>query len=139
MSGDQFSRLKQLEKENERLRRGCRPDAVQADPGGGGPGGSLNLSERRHCIERIHSRLGGSERRSCRMVGQHSSTQRHVPRGRGDEEHLVADMTEVARRYGRYGYQRIAALLRQAGWEVNDKGDERLRRREVLKMPVCQP
>ena len=30
-------------------------------------------------------------------------------------------MIELARQYGRYGYRRIAALLRDAGWQVNDK------------------
>ena len=39
-------------------------------------------------------------------------------------------MTELACRYGRYGYRRIAALLREAGWEVNAKRVERLWRRE---------
>ena len=33
------------------------------------------------------------------------------------------------RRYGRYGYRRIAALLRDAGWQVNDKRVERIWRR----------
>ena len=28
-------------------------------------------------------------------------------------------MIELARQYGRYGYRRIAALLRDAGWQVN--------------------
>ncbi len=48
-------------------------------------------------------------------------------------------MIELTRRYGRYGYRRIAALLRDAGWLVNDKRVERLWRREVLKVPVKQP
>ena len=52
------------------------------------------------------------------------------PRGRDDEDRLVADMIELARQYGRYGYRRIAALLRDAGWQVNDKRVERLWRRE---------
>ncbi len=30
-------------------------------------------------------------------------------------------MIELVRQYGRYGYRRIAALLRDAGWQVNDK------------------
>ena len=34
-----------------------------------------------------------------------------------------------------YGYRRIAALLRDAGWQVNDKRVERLWRREGLKVP----
>lgn len=72
------------------------------------------------------------------MLGQHRSTQRHVPRGREDEERLVADMIELARQYGRYGYRRIAALLRDAGWQINDKRVERLWRREGLKVPGKQ-
>lgn len=48
-------------------------------------------------------------------------------------------MTELACRYGRHGYRRIAALLRQAGWEINAKRVERLWRREGLKVPVRQP
>lgn len=39
----------------------------------------------------------------------------------------------------RYGYRRIAVLLRDAGWHVNDKRVERLWRREGLKVPMKQP
>ena len=48
-------------------------------------------------------------------------------------------MVELVRQYGRYGYRRIAALLRDAGWQVNDKRIERLWRREGLKVPMKQP
>jgi transposase InsO family protein len=48
-------------------------------------------------------------------------------------------MTELAKKYGRYGYRRITALLRQEGWKVNDKRVERLWRREGLKVPSKQP
>ncbi len=41
-------------------------------------------------------------------------------------------MIELARQYGRYGYRRIATLLRDAGWQANDKRVERLWRREGL-------
>lgn len=73
------------------------------------------------------------------MLGQHRSTQRRIPRGRPDEEHLVADMIELARQYGRYGYRRVAVLLREAGWSVSDGRIERLWRREGLKVPHKQP
>lgn len=74
------------------------------------------------------------------MLGQHRSTQRLVPMGRGDEERLTADIIELARQYGRYGYRKIAALLRStAGWVVNDKRVERIWRREGLKVPAKQP
>ena len=72
------------------------------------------------------------------MLCQHRSTQRHVPKGRADEDRLVTDMIELVRQYGRYGYRRIAALLRDAGWQVNDKRVERLWRREGLKVPMKQ-
>jgi HTH-like domain len=80
-----------------------------------------------------------SERRVCRVLGQHRSTQRRVPVGREDEERLTADFVELARRYGRYGYRKIAELLRStAGWVVNDKRVERIWRREGLKVPAKQ-
>lgn len=44
---------------------------------------------------------------------------------------LVAGMIELARRYGRYGYRRGAALLR-----VNDKRVERLWKRERPEVPI---
>lgn len=62
-----------------------------------------------------------------------------MPTGRDDEERLTADIIELARRYGRYGYRKIAALLRHAGWLVNDKRVERIWRREGLKVPYKQP
>ena len=81
-----------------------------------------------------------SERRVCRVLGQHRSTQRRTPSGRDDEERLTADIVELARQYGRYGYRKIAELLRStAGWVVNDKRVERIWRREGLKVPAKQP
>ena len=53
-----------------------------------------------------------SERRVCRVLGQHRSTQRRIPTGPDDEERLTADIVELARQYGRYGYRKIAELLR---------------------------
>jgi putative transposase len=76
----------------------------------------------------------------CRALGQHRSTQRKLPRGRDDEEQLTADIIALARQYGRYGYRKIAELLRStAGWVVNDKRVERIWRREGLKVPPKQP
>lgn len=88
----------------------------------------------------MRSTLKLSERRVCRVLGQHRSTQRRVPQGREDEERLTADIIDLARQYGRYGYRKIAELLRStAGWVVNDKRVERIWRREGLKVPHKQP
>ncbi len=62
-----------------------------------------------------------------------------MPRGRPDEDALTADIIALASQYGRYGYRRIAALLRDAGWAVNVKRVERIWRREGLKVPHKQP
>ena len=83
--------------------------------------------------------LGVSERLACRVLGQHRSTQRKVPTTPDDEAALTADIIALARQYGRYGYRRITALLRPAGWQVNHKRVERIWRREGLKVPARQP
>jgi transposase InsO family protein len=80
-----------------------------------------------------------SERRACAVLGQHRSTQRKLARGRDDEAALTADIIELARTYGRYGYRRITALLRHAGWAVNAKRVQRIWRQEGLKVPQKQP
>jgi hypothetical protein len=51
------------------------------------------------------------------------------PAGRNDEERLTTDIVKLARHGGRYGYRKIAELLRQAGWLINDKRGERVWRR----------
>ena len=58
---------------------------------------------------------------------------------RDDEAALTADIIALATEYGRYGYRRIAAMLRDAGWMVNVKRVERIWRREGLKVPQKQP
>jgi len=58
-----------------------------------------------------------------------------VPQGADDERALTDDIIVLARQYGRYGYRRVTALLRNAGWPVNRKRVERIWRREGLKVP----
>ena len=53
---------------------------------------------------------------------------------------MTEDVVALARKYGRYGYRKIAELLRTtAGWVVNDKRVERIWRLEGLKVPAKQP
>ena len=66
---------------------------------------------------------------------QHRSTQRKVPCGHVDEKRLTADIVELAQQYGRYGYRKIAGLLRYAGRTINDKRVEGRWRREGLRAP----
>jgi hypothetical protein len=61
------------------------------------------------------------ERRACAVLGQNRTTQSKPPMAREDGERLTADIVELARHYRRYGYRKVAALLRDADWLVNDK------------------
>ena len=80
-----------------------------------------------------------SERRVCRTLGQHRSTQRKVPCGRPDEARLTEDIIALAEEYGRYGYRMITGMLNNSGWHVNHKRVERIWRQEGLKVPQKQP
>lgn len=67
------------------------------------------------------------------------STSRYAPIERDDEMPLTQRIIELATAFGRYGYRRIAAMLRREGWWVNHKRVERIWRREGLKVPKKQP
>ncbi|MGA8694976.1 MAG: IS3 family transposase [Xanthobacteraceae bacterium] len=137
---EQVKRLKELELENSRLRKAVSDltlDKLILTEAAKGK--LLSPARRRACIEHIREQLPVSERRACAALGQHRSTQRKVPRGREDAERLMADVIELARHYGRYGYRKIAALLCQAGWSVSDGRVERIWKREGLKVPHKQP
>jgi len=81
-------------------------------------------------VELVVAKHGVSERLACRVLGQHRSTQCKKPTRPDDEMALTADITSLATQYGRYGYRRITAMLRQRGWRVNAKRVARIWRRE---------
>ena len=58
---------------------------------------------------------------------------------RADEDALTRTIMTLAAEYGRYGYRRITALLRIAGWRVGKDRVQRIWRREGLKVPQKQP
>jgi len=90
-------------------------------------------------VRHLQQRLGISERRACRTLGQPRSTQRQPHQVRDDEAALTAAIIRLASAYGRYGYRRVTALLRAEGWRVNAKRVQRIWRREGLKVPARQP
>jgi transposase InsO family protein len=141
---DQARRMKDLEEGSGEGEPSAAPcdlgsDARQTDPAGGSKGKLLSPARRRRCIDQIKEVLDVSERRVCRVLGQHRSTQRKVPCGADDEQALTDDVVALAKQYGRYGYRRVTALLHAAGWSVNHKRVERIWRREGLKVPQRQP
>ena len=79
--------------------------------------------------------LDVSERHGCRGIGQPRGTQRCHKRLATDEEWLTQRIVKLASNYGRYGYRRVAALLRNEGWIVNLKRVQRIWRQQGLKVP----
>ena len=79
-----------------------------------------------------------SERQACRLLGQWRGTQRYVSIQRNDEDGLTGAIIALATKYGRYGYRRITALLRTAGWQVGKDRVQCIWRREGLKIPRKQ-
>ena len=72
-------------------------------------------------------------------LGQPRATQRYEKRQLDDEQILRERIVSLASQYGRYGYRRVTALLRNEGWLVNHKRVERIWRQEGLKVPTKQP
>ena len=79
-----------------------------------------------------------TERRACRLAKQPHGTQRYRAIRREDEDALTQAIVQLASQYGRYGYRRITALLKRAGWRVGKDRVERIWRREGLKVPQKQ-
>ena len=69
------------------------------------------------CVRKEHQL---SERRACRLAGQHRSTNRHQSRKR-QIPGLAERLLEHAVERSRLGYKRLTMLLRRDGFRVNHK------------------
>ena len=83
----------------------------------------------------LQHRLGISQRRACRIVGQHRSTQRHAPQPADPARELRAKLRRFARDHPRWGYRRAHAVLVREGDCLNRKKVQRLWREEGLRVP----
>jgi putative transposase len=84
----------------------------------------------------LRERFGVSQRRACRVAGQHRSTQRlDPPTPSEDEQRLRAWLRTFAKARPRWGWRRAAKQARREGFVVNDKRVQRLWRDEGLKVP----
>ena len=135
MGRSQLKRLKELEKENQRLRRAESDLTLD----------KLILTEAaRETSELFASpqmhrpRAAGAWRIRTPRLPYTWPAPIHATQGRADEERLTDDIIELADKYGRYGYRMVTGLLNNAGWCVNHKRVERIWRREGLKVPQKQ-
>lgn len=74
----------------------------------------------------MRSETSVSERRACALVGICRSTLRYETQQSSEARALQARIVELAQERRRFGYQRIHALLRREGHEVNHKRIYRL-------------
>jgi putative transposase len=81
-------------------------------------------------------RFGMSQRRACRVVGQHRSTQRREPARADVDRDLRTWLREFARAHPRWGYRRAHAVLVREGHRLNRKKVQRLWREEGLRVPA---
>jgi len=77
----------------------------------------VSPARKRAAVGHLQEQFDASERRVCEVVDQPRSTQRYAGRIQDDEPKLVARMLELVRQRPRFGYRRIAALLRAEGWK----------------------
>ena len=68
------------------------------------------------------------------MIGLARSSLQYRP-ARRDDDALRLALIRLAKQYRRYGYRKIAELLRIEGWKVNHKKVERIWREEGLQLP----
>lgn len=85
---------------------------------------------KRRVIQEVRQLFGISERRACRVLGFHRSTQRH--RATRDDRDLADKLRTLARERPRFGYRRLHILLRRQGETVNHKRVYRVYRNEGL-------
>ena len=95
----------------------------------------VSPARRREAIKHLVRRFRVSERRACRVLGQHRSTQRYQAVPVDYEQRLVKRMNELAAEHPRWGYRTVTTLLVGEGWKVNLKRVRRLWRLEGNRVP----
>lgn len=93
----------------------------------------VKAASRREAAVYLRQTYQVSERRAGRLLCLSNSSLRYRSR-RPPAEELRRRLSELAAERPRYGYQRLWALLRREGWEVNHKRVYRLYVEEGLKL-----
>ena len=97
---------------------------------------AVSPAHRRAVAQELVKHQACSQRMACRILRLARSTFRY--RGRvptPKEEQLRKRLLELSAEHPRYGYRRIAALLRREGWHVGKRHIQCLRRAEGLRVP----
>src|SRR5271154_6558407 len=96
----------------------------------------VSPAHRRAAAQQVVAAGMCSQRAACQILGLARSTYGYRGRTPTPMEQLLRKrLHELALKHPRYGYRRIAALLRQEGWRVGKRHIQRLRRAEGLRVP----
>jgi putative transposase len=96
----------------------------------------VSPAHRREAAQKVVAAGICSGRAACRILRLARAT--YAYQGRPPttaEQQLRKRLQELSVGHPRYGYRRIAALLRQEGWHVGKRHIQRLRRAEGLRVP----
>ena len=96
----------------------------------------VSPAHRRQAAHAVVKRGLCSGRMACRFLRLARATFRY--RGRppsAKQNRLAKRLRALSEAHPRYGYRRIAALLRQAGWAIGKRQVQRLRRVDGLRVP----
>ena len=74
-----------------------------------------------------------SERRACKVLDQNRHTQRYETKRPDIDRPIIDRINTLAEQHPRYGYRRIAELLRREGYHINIKRIHRLWKNEGLQ------
>ena len=86
----------------------------------------MTPDQQRAAADYLGDEFGISQRRASRVMGRSRSSLRYRRRHPRDEPALTREIRRLARRFPRYGYRRIHAMLARRGWTVNLKRVRRL-------------
>lgn len=97
---------------------------------------ALSPASRRAAAQEVVAAGMCSRRAACRILRLARSTYGYQGRAPTTaEQQLRRRLQELSREHPRYGYRRMAALLRREGWPVGQRHIQRLRRQEGLRVP----
>ncbi len=97
---------------------------------------ALSPASRREHARRLTADGICSARAACRILRLARTTYRYQGQpASAEEQALQRRLKELSGKHPRYGYRRIAALLRQEGWEAGKRMVQRWRRAQGLRVP----
>ncbi len=96
----------------------------------------MSPDRRRRAVVVLRDRFGVSERRACRLVGQHRSVQRRPARPVCDADQVLRDrLRQISAAHPRWGWRKAHVIAAREGLVVNRKRTRRLWCELGLKRP----